>query len=316
MRLSRSRSHSGFTLIELLVVIAIIAILIGLLLPAVQKVREAAARMKCSNNLKQFGLAIHNHHDALGFLPHGGLSWPSAPAYTAPGNPFGLKDQGCGWGFHVLPFLEQDNLYKGNGTPNINAASAQARGTPVKTFSCPSKPGPNPRVFTGGSWFGPGGNLPFFQTDYAGCGGTGNNGAIVQHNPNWPGGSGMWPPPTPGTFTPRNDMINLAALIDGTSNTLVIGEKNLNPSALSGFQGDDNEGYTAGWDHDTMRWTNRPPVADRPGLGGTGAFGGPHSGGFMALFGDGSVKLLNYSINNTTWVRIGVRNDGQVLGNF
>ncbi len=312
MGVSARKGRLGFTLIELLVVIAIIAILIGLLLPAVQKVREAAARMKCSNNLKQFGLAVHNHHDSTGFLPHGGVGWDRPPAYTAPGNPYGLKDQGCGWGFHLLPFLEQDNLYKGSGAGSANAATAQARGTPVKTFSCPSKPGPNPRVFTGGSWFGPTGNLPFFQTDYAGSQGTGNNGAIAYHNPNW----SSWPAPLPGTFTPNNDMINLAALIDGTSNTLVIGEKNLNPSALSGFQGDDNEGYTAGWDGDTIRQTNILPRPDTPGVGGGGAFGGPHSGGFMALFGDGSVKLINYSINNLTWACLGIRNDGQVLGNY
>src|SRR3954467_15421187 len=109
------KARRAFTLIELLVVIAIIAVLIGLLLLAVQKVREAAARMSCTNNLKQLGIAVHSHHDGLGFLPHGGTGWDRAPAYTAAGSPYGLKDQGCGWGFHILPYIEQDNLYKGSG---------------------------------------------------------------------------------------------------------------------------------------------------------------------------------------------------------
>src|SRR5262249_25465172 len=126
--------HRGFTLIELLVVIAIIAVLIGLLLPAVQKVREAAARIQCGNNIKQLCLARHQFHDQNGRMPCS-IGW-SVPNDTA--------GQGKGYGvcwFHLLPYIEQENLYKSSFNGSIYAAANNGvYAKPVKAFVCPADP--------------------------------------------------------------------------------------------------------------------------------------------------------------------------------
>src|SRR5262245_6314668 len=127
------RRRPGFTLIELLVVIAIIAILIGLLLPAVQQVRDAAARIQCPNNLKQIGLAIHNYHDSNSAMPPAWLYEAPAP----PARPTGVASS---WGLQILPYLEQDNIYRPYNQDLVmfNDPNKTLILNQLKMFQCPA----------------------------------------------------------------------------------------------------------------------------------------------------------------------------------
>ncbi|HEY7329972.1 MAG TPA: DUF1559 domain-containing protein [Gemmataceae bacterium] len=188
------RPRKAFTLIELLVVIAIIAVLVGLLLPAVQKVREAAARTQCSNNLKQIGLACHNFHDVMGHLPPGVLTTVAT----------GVRDDSWAWGTLILPYVEQQNLYNTLGViqnpPNLAPKLNAITQTPIKIYRCPSDVGQSVATNV---WYD-----NYSMSNYV-C-----NRAIFG--------------PADGTVygvvgTPR--YFTLIEIKDGTSNTIMVGER-------------------------------------------------------------------------------------------
>lgn len=212
------RRRRAFTLIELLVVIAIIAILIGLLVPAVQKVREAAARMSCTNNLKQIGLACHNYHDTQGSLPPGGVT--DGPCCSTP--------SGTPWAVHILPYVEQNNLNNQYlyTAFNEDPTNAFVRTQLVKIYNCPSDTNAG-KMFNPAS--GPGSGLQFMASSYRAMSGRG-------YGPN--GESWWFDDPESGRRLPNNQRgaihgtsklyglqtERLTDIIDGTSNTLMVGE--------------------------------------------------------------------------------------------
>jgi prepilin-type N-terminal cleavage/methylation domain-containing protein len=293
----RRTAPRGFTLIELLVVIAIIAILIGLLLPAVQKVREAAARMSCSNNLKQFGIGLHTYHDAVGRFP-----------YLRSG---GGQNRHT-WAVLILPYIEQDNIFTSYRTPitgvsqtdgmnnhtATHATIVAARQASVKIFLCPTRHSPGSL-----SPIQPGSTVTGQPSDYAAC--VGDTGTV----------------PTTGVFFMVNsDHMNartkLSEIVDGTSNTLMLGEKHIQPDRINDavqdgviYSGSEQQTYS-------RRAGASNPLAISNDVTINNQFGSWHTGLCQFVFGDGSVRGVKNSTPGSTLALLANKGDGLVIPNL
>lgn len=294
----------GFTLIELLVVIAIIAVLIGLLLPAVQKVREAANRTTCQNNLKQIALACHAHADSIGHLPVNGQNYKFV---GIPHNGYGSTQQG-GWQYNILPFLEQSQLHDLGIDLPANSAARQAESrkmvqTVVKTYVCPSRGNPICSPMAGVTNIG---TLPsnFARSDYAANGGTKTNNSACT-NSDYANAS------LNGVIYERKG-IKLVSIQDGLSNTYLAGERYISPDFYTGGETGNDAGWAVGHDFDVFRCTNPGPQRDTPGYLTRIVFGSPHAVFHMALC-DGSVRPFPYEIDPVMHARLGRRADGNVV---
>ena len=350
LRVGRRPRALGFTLIELLVVIAIIAILIALLLPAVQQAREAARRTQCQNNLKQLGLALHNYHDVFnGFAP-GYMNDSSAPAGPTAGN-----FSQWGWGALILPQIEQGPLYNSLEVGSVRLTDAMTAAhpkqklsilkTPLPAFMCPSDQGAS---------IGDADQLcdvtvqytPIAKSNYVGVNttrrwhtggrltGPGSSGATNQ----W--GAGPGPNHSPNGMFFRDTSLNISKMPDGTSNTLMIGERTYSFTTATSTKvvcragtpfGNhiQNEQLTL---HRNLGTLVVPINADTFAECVRG-FASPHTGGVFFLLGDGSVRFISENIDHrtsnnsaavpgtgdpvdSTMERLGSRDDGQPIGEF
>jgi prepilin-type N-terminal cleavage/methylation domain-containing protein/prepilin-type processing-associated H-X9-DG protein len=289
----------GFTLIELLVVIAIIAVLIGLLLPAVQKVREAAARISCSNNLKQLALAVHNYHDANHKFPTGRYGDYDNP--SAFGGPF-EDSTSWSWLTDVLPFIEQDNVGQQGGIPTTRLDRSSATAQTIKMFLCPSDQAGSRSPYPEKSHYMRTG-IPVGLTNYKGVQGAnfcwgpwlnpGTNGKGCEP---WFQGDGLiypmvWEHP-----------LNFNDVSDGTSNTFMMGEDVWDPDSPG--PGRFGQGFAWAQSVEACRTCAIPPNLTLQGGPPIAAddwrqrhgFKSRHPGGLQFALADGSVRFVSNNI--------------------
>jgi prepilin-type processing-associated H-X9-DG protein len=238
--------------------------------------------------LRQIGLAFHNLHDQLESFPTGGWDWWSTPAYDS-GRPLAGEFQKAGWGFQILPYVEAENVWKGGGPDAGDLDRIRvAVGTPNRVFFCPTRRRPQTVLFSDPGYLD-GTPVTTALCDYA-ASNYEETGVLRYRYPT-----------------------RLADITDGTSNTLLAGDKRLNLRFLGRTQPDDDTGYATGFANDVIRRTDRPPAPDYQAETGDGdwRFGSSHPGRFNALFADGSVRALSYTIDPTVFSFLGNKNDGQ-----
>jgi len=293
----RSPRRAAFTLIELLVVMAIIATLIGLLLPAVQKIREAAYRTQCSNNLKQIALGVLNHESTTRYLPTGGVG-PAPAATGAPSTRFTTptstvpatgKYQQWSWFYQVLPYIDQNNLWGYLDKTAPDWGDSYVYSVPVQIFTCPSR------------------RAPTVYGDYAGNGGLStaspSNGMFVRNG-------------LPASNYVGEPQITSGRIRNGVSNTLLIGEKSVTVGgAGGGTDTGDKASVFLGYTFESIRYGDTStPVPDPGGTASYASsasvpFGSAHQAGMNVAFADGSVHMVLFSVNANVWLAVCNRNN-------
>ncbi len=318
------RVCAGFTLVELLVVIAIIGILVALLLPAIQAAREAARRSECTNHLKQIGLTFLAHEAQIKHFPTGGwgFSWVGDADRG-----FGDAQPG-GWAYNILPFMEESALHDlGAGKPTAakNAAHKVRSETPIATFNCPTRRPATLYPVRSDIYPYPPLNSEFSPlvayADYAANAGdlfllpafpTGPPDlASGESDPNFLADQQFIKRKCTGVQYAGSE-VRLAKVTDGLSKTYMVGEKYLNAEDYgTGLDNGDNEPMYQGYNHDTSRWTNKPPAQDKAAEGNPTKFGSAHTSVWNVAFCDGSVHAASFDIDPEVHQYLGNREDGK-----
>jgi hypothetical protein len=344
----------------LLVVISIIGVLMSLILPAVMKAREAQNKIVCANNLRQMGFACLSFHNQHGYFPTAGTVDFAAPYYPTntagtPGDPSVGYKQDAGWAFQLLPLLDQELVWSGSGAKASGATQTSTDRmiavlqTPFKVFICPSRRNlsiynntiaafPEQTAYNGQL----GKQFTFSPLDYAGCNGNAapyartvggavlpaNNGIIQSQlvSLNVPAKIGTGANPDYGT--PIRAVVRHNDVTDGTSYTLMIGEKAANPKLATYITNEDDMGFAAAFNaknFNSIRFTSLSlPTTASPGsnllplrdnevstLGSGGAFGSIHAGTWNALMADASVQQLTYTLDPAIFAAIGTIAGGE-----